>query len=208
MSATTPLYPALALLELGSIAIGIRCGDAMVKRSPVELLSAGTVHPGKYLVLVAGEVAHVDEARLAGLEHAAPHLLDAIYLPQANPQVLLALAGRRQSGDDDALGVVETTTAASLLGAADRAVKTAAVTLRELRLADDLGGRAYCLLSGTLTDVEAAVDAALEDLAPERLVASEVIARLHPEMRERLDSASRLVPQLPRHGALGAGGGC
>lgn len=194
------LYPALALLELGSIATGIRCGDAMVKRSPVELLSAGTVHPGKYLVLVAGEVAHVEEARSAGLEHAAPHLLDEIYLPQADPQVVASLAGRRRHGEDDALGVVELGTAASLLGAADRAVKCAAVTLRELRLADDLGGRAYCLLSGSLTDVEAAVEAALAGLAPDRLIGWEVIPRLHPEMRQRLDASPGLAPQLPRHG--------
>ena len=46
--------PALALLELDSIAAGIEAGDAMAKRAPIEILRAGTVHPGKYLVLVGG----------------------------------------------------------------------------------------------------------------------------------------------------------
>jgi len=46
------MQPAIALLEFDSIAIGVRAGDAMVKRAPVEITYAGTVHPGKYLVLV------------------------------------------------------------------------------------------------------------------------------------------------------------
>ena len=50
----TPLEPALGLLELDSIAAGIEAGDAMAKRAPVDVIRAGTVHPGKYLVLVGG----------------------------------------------------------------------------------------------------------------------------------------------------------
>ena len=64
--ATPRIEPALGLLELESIAAGIEVGDAMAKRAPVELLRAGTVHPGKYLVLVGGDVADVEEALEAG----------------------------------------------------------------------------------------------------------------------------------------------
>ena len=53
--------PALALLEFSSIAAGIEAGDAMVKKAPVERIRAGTVQPGHYLVLVAGEVAIADK---------------------------------------------------------------------------------------------------------------------------------------------------
>ena len=41
--------PAIALIELSSIAAGTYAADRMVKRAPVELLHAGTVQPGKYL---------------------------------------------------------------------------------------------------------------------------------------------------------------
>ncbi len=57
---------ALGLLEFESIAAGIVAGDAMVKRAPVGSIRAGTVQPGKYLVLVSGEVADVQEALDAG----------------------------------------------------------------------------------------------------------------------------------------------
>ncbi len=51
------LEPALALLEFGSIAVGMQAADAMVKRAPIDTLRSGTVHNGKYLVLIGGQVA-------------------------------------------------------------------------------------------------------------------------------------------------------
>ena len=60
------MRPAIALLELHSIARGIEAGDAMAKRAPVDVLRAGTVHPGRFLVLVGGATADVEEALDAG----------------------------------------------------------------------------------------------------------------------------------------------
>ncbi|MBM4430546.1 MAG: BMC domain-containing protein, partial [Chloroflexi bacterium] len=40
------MEPAIGLIETNSIAIGIKVGDAMVKRAPVNLLEARTVCPG------------------------------------------------------------------------------------------------------------------------------------------------------------------
>ena len=124
--------PALALIELASIAIGIEAGDAMVKRAPVELLRCDAVSPGKLLVLVAGDVASVDEAFRAGLEVAGDAKLDALYLPQAHDQLPGALRGEARAGEAagvDALGIIETTTVAATILAADAAAKAAVVRL-------------------------------------------------------------------------------
>ena len=51
------MEPALALIEFNSIAVGIQAGDAMVKKAPIASIKAGTVQPGKYLVLITGQVA-------------------------------------------------------------------------------------------------------------------------------------------------------
>ena len=40
----------------------------MAKRAPIDVIRAGTVHPGKYLILVGGAVADVEEALEAGRE--------------------------------------------------------------------------------------------------------------------------------------------
>ncbi len=197
------MEPALALLEFDSIAIGVRAGDAMVKRAPVECTFAGTVHPGKYLVLVTGDVASVEEAFLAGRDAGGAALLDSVFLPGVDDAVVEVLRGRRGAVLGEALGVVETRTVAATVGAADRGVKGADVSLLEIHLADRIGGKAYCLFSGLVADVEAAVEAAVRGLArPDQLVAEVVIPQFHAEMLHNLEAAAefkaRITPDRAR----------
>ncbi len=190
------MKPAIALLEVESIAVGIEAGDAMAKRAPIDVLYAGTVHPGKYLVLVGGAVADVEEALAAGSEVAEGCILDTVLLPDVHTEVVTAMRGTRRPGEGEALGVIETRTVASLLEAADAGVKGARVRLLELRLADDLGGKAYLLFGGQVADVEAAVEIGRDRVAPPDRVASRVIARLHAEMRANLEADGRFRHRL------------
>ncbi len=204
-----PLEPALALLEFASIAVGIEAGDAMVKRAPVDVVRAGTIHPGKFLVLVAGAVADVEEALAAGVAAGESCLVDSVFLPNIHPRVVAALRGERRTGTGEALGIVETATVAAAIEAADAGVKGAAVELLELRLGDGLGGKGYLLFDGSVSDVEAAVSIAVERIDDGSLGAvpggrspiARVIPQLHREMRAELEAS-------PRFGSrLGAGGG-
>lgn len=185
------MQPALALVELSSIATGIAVGDAMVKRAPLEVLYAGTIHPGHYLVLVAGAVAAVEEALEAAEDLVGDRRLDRIFLPDVHDDVVASLRGRRRTSEGEALGVVETTTAASVVEAADAGVKGAAVVIRDLRLADGLGGKGYVLFGGPVAEVEAAVEIAVGRTRPDHLVGHEVIAQLHAEMDDNLAGAPR-----------------
>jgi microcompartment protein CcmL/EutN len=191
------MQPAIALIEFDSIAIGMRAGDAMVKRAPVEVTYAGTVHPGKYLVLVGGDVACVEESFAAGLALAGSALLDKIYLPSAHPEVVRYLRGMRGRVTGEALGIIETTTVASTLGAADRGLKGAEVDLVELKLADRLGGKAYCIFSGAVADVEAAVEIGVDHLDdPSTLFAQVVIPDFHDEMLANLEAATEFSSRI------------
>ncbi|MEW5990011.1 MAG: BMC domain-containing protein [Chloroflexota bacterium] len=190
------MQPAIAVLEVESIAIGIEAGDAMAKRAPIDVLYAGTVHPGKYLVLVGGAVADVEEALAAGSEVAEGCVIDTVLLPDVHTEVVAAMRGTRRPGVGEALGIIETRTVASLLEAADAGVKGARVRLLELRLADDLGGKAYLLFGGQVADVEAAVEIGRDRVAPPDRVVSRVIARLHAEMRANLDADGRFRHRL------------
>ena len=103
----------------------------------------------------------------------------------------------RKPTPGEALGVVETRTAASTIKAADAAVKGASVELLEIHLADGLGGKAYALFGGTVSDVQAAIDTGVASLRhPQLLVASVVIPHLHAEMRENLDAAAQFADRL------------
>jgi len=188
---------AIALLEFGSIAFGVRAGDAMVKRAPVEIAYAGTVHPGNYLILVAGDVACVDEAFQAGLETATESLLDQLFLPAVHPDVVQALLGRRGPSSGEALGMIETRTVAATIGAADCGLKGAEVSLVEIRLADRIGGKGYCAFSGPLAEVEAAVEVAVDRLAsPETLIANVVIPQFHTEMLANIEANSEFWTRI------------
>jgi microcompartment protein CcmL/EutN len=181
--------PSLALIEVASIARGHRVADAMVKRAPVELLRCDAVSPGKFLVLVAGEVAAVDEAYRAGLEIAGDATLDRLVLPQAHEQLPGALRGETRAGDAagvGALGIVETTTVAATILAADAATKAALVRLIEMQLARGIGGKAYFIVTGTLAEVEAAVEAAVGVVDAATLRATEIIAAPHEDLVARL----------------------
>lgn len=184
--------PALALVEFDSVAAGIVAGDAMVKKAPVARIVAGTVHPGKYLVMVTGEVGPVQEALAAGLAAGGPAVVDHVYLPGVHPDVPASIAAARRLGPVEALGIVETASAAAAIHAADAGLKGAQVRLLELRLADGLGGKGLAFFTGSVTDVEAAVDIACGAIADSgHLVNAAVIPQLHAEMAENLLDATR-----------------
>lgn len=187
--------PALGLLEFSSVALGIRAGDAMVKKAPVRALVAGSVQPGKFLVLVDGDVASVEESLAAGVAAGAPAVLDRLFLPDVHPAVGNAVAGIRWKGAISALGVVETRTTAAVIRAADAGMKGAMVDLLEIRLANGLGGKGLCLFVGEVADVEAAVELACARVEPGNLLQQVVIPRLHEEMADNLLEGTRFAAQ-------------
>jgi microcompartment protein CcmL/EutN len=185
------IEPALALLEFSSIAVGIEAADAMAKRAPIDTLRSGTVHNGKYLVLIGGQVADVEESLAAGRETGGADLLDYVLLPQVHPDVVERIGGLRAPQETDSLGVIETATAAAAIQAADAGIKAALVTLVEVRLADGLGGKGIVLFSGLVADVQAAVQSGIGVLEhPELLVRQVVIPQLHPGMWENVGAST------------------
>ena len=186
-SAPGGAYVSIGAVETSSIAQGVVTGDAMVKMAEVTLLQATTLSPGKYWVLIGGEVATVRAAMKRGLEIAAETLIDSLFIPQLHEQVVPALAGTAVGGDDDALGIIETLSAASAIEAADAAAKAANVRLRDLRLANGIGGKGVVYLSGDVSNVQAAVEAGRALALRKGLLArSVVIPRLHAQLRERI----------------------
>jgi len=178
---------AVAALETGSIAQGTLVADALVKTAEVELLEVGPLSPGKFWVLIGGEVAPVRAAYRRGVEVAAETLLDSLLIPQLDGQVLPALRGTSAVCEDDSLGVLETLTAAAAIVAADCAVKAARVTLRDVRLANGLGGKGVVWLTGDVADVQAAVAAGREEAQAKGLLSrSVVIPRLHDQLKLRM----------------------
>jgi microcompartment protein CcmL/EutN len=181
------IEPALALIETNSIAAGILAGDTMVKKAVVQLLEARSVCPGKYIVVVAGEVGPVRESWQVGMAAAADTLVDQLLLPNAHPALFPALMTASVPRCDEALGIIETVTAAICIVAADAAAKAADVQLLEIRLANGLGGKSFVLMEGSVADVEASVAAGVALVKQEGLLIRQVIIpQLHEQMRAKI----------------------
>ncbi len=58
---------AIGLLEIKNITKGILVADAMLKAANVELILAQPLCPGKYVVMVSGDVGAVQSAVRSGL---------------------------------------------------------------------------------------------------------------------------------------------
>ena len=181
------IEPAIALVETNSIAAGIFAGDAMVKKAVVQLLEARAICPGKYMVLIGGEVGPVHESYQVGVAAAADTLVDQLFLPNVHPSVFPALMTASPPRNDDALGIIETVTAAICIVAADAAAKATDVQLLEIRLANGLGGKSFVLMEGPVSDVQASVAAGVELVKQEGLLIRQVvIPQLHEQMREKI----------------------
>ena len=116
-------------VELSSIARGHRVADAMLKRAPVRAAARRRRSaPGSSWCWSTGDVAAVDESFRVGTDVAGDRAVDKLFLPQPHAALWPALAGEaRAAGGVESLGIVETTTVAATVRAADAAAKAARV---------------------------------------------------------------------------------
>jgi microcompartment protein CcmL/EutN len=181
--------PALAIVELSSIARGVVVADTMVKKAVVRLLQNDTISPGKHLVVLDGDVAEVEEALAAGLAAAAGTLVDRLFLPQAHAQLAPLLAGKDgkpPGGAMDSVGLFESYSVCATVLAADAAAKAARVTLVDMLLGQGIGGKGVFTMTGPLEDVQAAMAAAVGVVEPALVFQTEIIAAPHDDLKKRL----------------------
>ena len=152
-------FPAIAVVEFKDIPVGMHATDAMLKKAPIAFIKCGTISRGRYLTLIGGTTASVEESLNEGLFWGGSSVLDHILLADVHPQVYEAILGRRKIGGIGTLAVIETDTVSSNVRAAELALKGTPVELVEIRLADTgLSGKGVSIYQGELHDIEAAVE--------------------------------------------------
>jgi microcompartment protein CcmL/EutN len=150
--------PALAIIEFREIPAGIHATDAMLKKAPIAFVKSGTITHGRFLTVIGGSTAAVQESLVEGLYCGADAVLDHLLLADVHPRVYDAILGARRPVGGGALAVIETETVASNVRAAELALKGTDVELVEIRLADSgLSGKGVSIYRGELHDIEAAV---------------------------------------------------
>lgn len=148
---------AIGLVELNSIAKGIETADLMEKTADVIILLAKTTCPGKYIILIGGDVSSVEQSVRAGLELGNGAVIDSFVIPNVHYSIIPAISGTTEISVFKAIGIIETFSVASLIEAADAAVKAAEVEPIRLHLAFGIGGKSFTVLTGEVAAVKAAV---------------------------------------------------
>lgn len=143
----------IGFLELNSIAKGVEAADAMLKAAEVRLLAAKPSCPGKYHVLICGEVAAVTSSIQAGVKIGEAYVIEKTIIPRVHPQVIEAINLATPVHDVNALGILEYFSVTSAITGADAAVKAADVDLIEVRLGTGIGGKSFVTMTGEVAAV-------------------------------------------------------
>ncbi len=184
-------HSSIAVIELKSIARGIFTGDAMLKHSPVSMVRSGSVHNGKYLILIGGSVASVEEGYRNGLTAGRDSISDSLFLPDVHISVFNAIFGKREKCSDGSIATIETLSVPSVIKAADAAIKGSDVEIVEIRMADDLGGKGLVIFTGKLEEIETAVKISRNVLAEKNtLFETSIVPRPVSEISGQLNTSS------------------
>jgi len=174
----------LGALEFSSIAIGIKALDEMVKIAPINIIDARTICPGKYLIVFSGDVASVEYSFKKGIETGSDCLIDRLFLPMIDQDVIPAIGKIIKTDDWDTIGIIETLSVVSGIEAADAAAKEGGVKIIEIRLAIGFGGKSYVKMMGKLENVQAAMSAGTAKAkAKEQLCMQTIIPQPHIEIK-------------------------
>ncbi len=149
---------AIGIVETSSIAKGFEIADAVLKAANVEIVLNRTICPGKYVVLVGGDVDAVQSSIDAGVRVGAHTVVDHFVISNVHPAVFPAISGVEHVPELKALGVIEGFSIASVIEAADAAIKSAPIQFVNIHLAMAIGGKGFVSFTGDVAAVEEAVE--------------------------------------------------
>lgn len=169
---------AIGMVECSTVATGFTAADEMSKAADVEIIQAEVTCPGKYIVIVTGEVSAVSAAVERAQGKFADKIIDTFVLGNPHESIFPAIYGTAQPEKIEALGILETYDVAAMIVAADIAAKTAIVDLIELRLAKGMCGKSFMTITGSVSAVSAAIESAKASAGDKGMfLDSSVIAR-------------------------------
>ncbi len=174
---------AIGIIETSSIAKGFEIADTILKAADVEIILNRTICPGKYLILVGGDVDAVQSSIDAGLTIGAHTVVDHFVIPNVHPAVFPAISGVAHLPELKALGIVEAFSVASVIEAADAAIKAAPIQFVNIHLAMAVGGKGFVSFTGDVAGVEEAAEVGAAVVRQRGLLVEKVvIPRPRPEI--------------------------
>jgi microcompartment protein CcmL/EutN len=180
---------AIGMIEYRTVSAGITATDLMVKTADVDIIEAQTVCPGKYISIITGDLSAVRAAVDNAKSSFEESCIDSFVLGNPDESIFPAIMGTTNvsATEVNALGILETFDASQIIVAADNAVKTAEISLIEIRLARGMCGKSYVIMTGEVAAVTAAVERARDIVSSSGMfLDSSVIARPDRKLIEKI----------------------
>ena len=130
---------AIGIVETSSIAKGFEIADNILKTARVELVVNRTICPGKYMIVVGGDVDAVQSSIESGRQIGAHTVVDHLVIASVHPAVFPAISGVSHLPDLKALGERTITLDCDVLQA-DGGTRTAAISGSWIALHDAVQG--------------------------------------------------------------------
>lgn len=166
---------AIGFLELNSIAKGIEAVDTMLKAADLQLIMAKASCPGKYYLMISGQVGAVERGMDVGRELGERYVVGDLVIPRIHPSVIRGINMTTVPKAVQALGVIEYYSAAGSIIAADYAVKAADIDILSLQLGTGIAGKSYVVLSGDISSVKTAVEAGVKGAANDAILINKLV---------------------------------
>lgn len=169
------MFRALGVIEFSSIARGIETSDIMVKSSAVELLTLKHICPGKFLVIICGDVEDVKIAIEKTVSTGEGKIIETAVISNAHNDLLLAFRNKAEMLIGDSIGIFEVSTVTSALISLDLVLKSSNVNLYKLVMGNGIGGKSYYIVMGDVGSVEEAMKIACNSICVEKIIHKTVI---------------------------------
>lgn len=177
----------IGLLELKSIPIGIEAADEMLKAANIQLLVAAPTCPGKYIIIVSGNVGAVNSAMTSGQQVAGVHLVGHHTINNVHESLPAAILGVTEVEKVASLGMIETISALTAVRAGDIAAKASNIRMMEVRIARGLGGKGFLIFTGEISAVRSAVNSCIAELGESgEIISYSVLPSPHPDLIKQL----------------------
>jgi microcompartment protein CcmL/EutN len=178
---------ALYIVEYNRISRGVVVLDRMLKRSGITALYAAPICIGKYVIAVGGGVGDVKEAK-AEADGNADGMLSSYFMPGAHPDVLGYFTREGGRAPDtlntlktlktpEAVGIFETRNISPGFVSLDAALKSAVSKILKIWMGHFIGGKFCWIVSGEVSEVSSALQAAGRAVSDKEIVGSELIPR-------------------------------
>ncbi len=177
------MQPCIGFLEYLSIGKGIEAADLILKNTAIDTIISSPNCPGRYHILFSGDVDAVKTAVEMAKEIKDETMLESCVIPNIDRDIIQAVFSPVVTDIQDGVAIFETITMTETVLGADNMLDTADVDIVDLRLGKGLAGKSYVIVTGSLQDLEYAVDAAVDGMQEkELLISAVVIPSINPEL--------------------------